>query len=249
MSKVIDRTGQRYGRLVVTERAENDRYGNAMWRAVCDCGRPAEVLAYNLTSGNTTSCSCFQRERILEANTTHGQCGSPAYVSWQSAVKRTTDRNCESYRRYGGAGVVMCERFRSSVENLVEDIGERPEGKTLDRISSYGHYSCGACQECVANDWPANVQWATHQEQQRNKRNNRLVTHDGETQCVATWAEITGLPYNTLRKRLDNNWPVHIALTAPINSRLAQFAQDDAFEAGYDAALLDAEPYPTPSRN
>jgi len=121
----------------------------------------------------------------------------------------------------------MCERLRLSVENLIESIGERPAGKTLDRISSEGHYSCGICSDCRENGLKPNVQWSTPKEQSRNRKDNRLITFRGETQPLATWADISGLPYQVLRNRLNSGWPIDIAMTAPLHSRLANLIDDE----------------------
>lgn len=87
-------------------------------------------------------------------------------------------------------------------ENFLADMGERPEKMTLDRIDTNGNYC------------PGNCRWATNKQQHRNMRSNRLITHDGETKCVAEWAEVVGIGSRALANRIDvYGWSVEKALT------------------------------------
>jgi hypothetical protein len=108
-----------------------------------------------------------------------------------------------NYLRYGGRGITVCDRWRDSFTNFLADMGECPKRLTLDRIDNDGNYEAGNCR------------WATPKQQQRNKRYNLVLTHNGRTQCLKAWAEETGLNYNTLHGRLRNGWSVSEALTTP----------------------------------
>src|SRR5207244_2142332 len=80
---------------------------------------------------------------------THGRSGSTTYRSWRGARARCFNPDNPQYSGYGGRGLLMCKRWRQSFILFLEDMGERPEGRSLDRIDNDGHYSCGHCDECV----------------------------------------------------------------------------------------------------
>lgn len=99
----------------------------------------------------------------------------------------------------------MCEFLRCSASNLLSLIGEKPSSKySIGRKDNNGHYSCGACAECLKCGLSLNVRWETAKQQNRNKRNNRLVTIEQETKCVSEWSEITGINQGTILTRLNN---------------------------------------------
>lgn len=85
----------------------------------------------------------------------------------------------------------------------MEDMGERPHGKTLNRINNDGNYE------------PSNCEWADANEQARNRSNNRNIEYKGESHCITHWERITGINRKTIAKRLDNGWSVEQALTTP----------------------------------
>jgi hypothetical protein len=121
------------------------------------------------------------------------------------------------YRNYGGRGIKVCRRWRRSFANFLADVGPKPSPElSIDRYADKnGHYSCGKCKECVAEGWSFNVRWATDEQQARNTRGNRLLTHDGETLTVTEWSERTGIGMTTILFRLFHGWTVDKALTTP----------------------------------
>jgi hypothetical protein len=122
----------------------------------------------------------------------------------------------DHHKKYRSRGTRVCARWRASFVAFLADMGTRPSsGHSLDRIDNRGHYSCGKCDECHANGWPANCRWATLREQARNKSTNRLLTIDGETMCLVAWAERYDAPPNRVRERIRLGWPLKEALTLP----------------------------------
>lgn len=114
-------------------------------------------------------------------------------------IRRCTVPTEKSYARYGGRGIMVCERWRR-FENFVEDMGERPKGTTLERKDNDGNYE------------PDNCKWATRAEQMRNMRVNRHLTANGKTMIVRDWSHERNLPPNTILNRLNRKWTVDEAL-------------------------------------
>lgn len=207
MTPKTDLTGQRFSRLlVIAEAGRKDR--KVMWLCRCDCGNETTVRAYYLRSGHTTSCGCYNRERIVEGNRTHGQSDTRLYKTWRSMVRRATEPTYPDYPQYGGRGISVCDEWRESFEAFARDMGPTySEGLTLDRINNNGNYE------------PGNCRWATATEQARNKRSNRLLTFNGKTMPMSAWAEHTGIRRNAIQSRLGNGWSVERALTEPVQAR------------------------------
>lgn len=87
---------------------------------------------------------------------------------------------------------------------------------SIDRKNNDGHYSCGKCEECIANGWPMNCRWATGKEQTRNSTKARMLTVNGRTMTLVEWCEATGLNRETIRRRIRRGWTVEEALTLPL---------------------------------
>lgn len=153
--------GQRFGSLVVLSEAGRTRAKKRTWSCRCDCGREIVAIGGNLSSKKSRSCGCFRNEeqsrRIASRNTTHGQSNSPTYRSWAAMHSRCGNANATGFHRYGGRGIIVCGRW-SNFAAFLADMGERPDGKTLDRFPDPdGNYE------------PGNCRWATPSQQARNK--------------------------------------------------------------------------------
>ena len=120
----------------------------------------------------------------------------------------------KSYNSYGGRGIVVCERW-NSLAMFCEDMGPRPSARhTLDRIDNDGDYT------------PENCRWATPKQQARNTRGNTLIAHNNKVQCVAEWAEASGVNRTTIDERLKRGWPSGKAIETPANRRRANLNID-----------------------
>jgi len=186
--------GHDFGRLNILYRVDPpESVGNSPHRyylCQCSCGNEVIVQLSSLLRGNTKSCGCLRAELTAERArlqyTTHGMCGTGEYNSWKAMVARCTNAKRPDYGHYGGRGIKVCDRWRNSFENFYTDMGDRPPGMSIDRIDNNADYA------------PDNCRWATWREQNRNKRDNRLI----EGKSMAEWCEDNDLNYDTVCQRL-----------------------------------------------
>lgn len=177
--RLIDITGQRFGRLLALE-----HLGSGLWRCRCDCGNEKKLRGGTLRSGNTTSCGCLHREMLFKRNTgvrpeplslpartgyakrKPRQRRTPAriatYHSWYAMISRCRDQQNPAWANYGGRGIGVCAEWED-FETFLADMGEKPPGFTLDRIDNSGDYG------------PDNCRWATPRQQARNTRRFKLT--------------------------------------------------------------------------
>lgn len=199
--RVKDLTGQRFGRLTVLEYAGLSKFGTAQWLCRCDCGGSHVAV---IRKGREPGCGCLH----LEAVTSHGQYGSPEYRSWSSMLARCYTPSNHAYTRYGGRGITVCDRWRTSFGAFYKDMGKRPSlGCSIERLDNDSGYH------------PDNCVWATPTEQARNRKNNHILHYNGQAMCLAAWAEQVGIHPDTIAQRLDRGWPIKRALTEPVHLR------------------------------
>lgn len=199
--KLTDRIGHRYERLLVFERAPNasPKDTNARWKCRCDCGRLVIAYGQDLARSKVKSCGCLNATRILK----HGMARTPIHRVWIAMRNRCEKPNNPAYHNYGGRGIKVDDRWQDFAQ-FYADMGSAPAGRSLERIDNNGPYSKENCR------------WATGVEQHNNKRTNRTLTAFGKTQTIAQWSAETGIPWTTIRRRLDwSGWTVEQALTEP----------------------------------
>ncbi len=132
-------------------------------------------------------------------NLTHGHSRlgkvSKTYRSWSSMKRRCNAPKGKNWENYGGRGIKVCERWLK-FENFLEDMGERPEGLTLERIDNNEGYN------------PSNCRWIPLKEQARNKRVSVFVNYKGTRRTIAEWSRALQINVNTLRSRLKSGWSI-----------------------------------------
>lgn len=193
--------GQKFNRLTVLTRAENNRHGNRMWGCLCECGAAVQVTSAKLVSGHTKSCGCFARDRA----TKHGMHKSSEYAIWAQMIERCHNpKSGGKYDRYGGRGIKVCDRWRSSFSAFFADMGPRPSPQhTIDRKDNDGSYS------------PDNCVWETWRNQYRNRRQTVWIEFRGERLCQKDWCRRFDLDEATFAARLRRGWLLERALTEP----------------------------------
>ena len=131
------------------------------------------------------------------------------YRKWQAIKKRCCDINDKRYDDYGGRGIEVCDYWKKDFRNFFYDMGEAPDGQSIDRIDN----NKGYCKE--------NCRWATAKEQMNNTRSTVFIEHNGEKKSVQQWAEKIGIKHSTLYSRLKRGWEIKEVLNSN-HVRLAQ---------------------------
>lgn len=206
MSRFIDLTGNKYGRLTVIDRAENSKDGRARWNCICDCGNATIVAARNLKSGSVKSCGCMS-SRLQPTTKTHGDSTTKLYEKWCSMMNRCNNPNHPHYKDYGGRGIKVCEEWHnySNFKKWVLNTRDN-ENLTIDRIDVNGDYC------------PENCRWATAKEQANNRRSNLIYVYNGESHNLNEWCEILGLNYYNVHNRIYKlKWTFEKAISTPID--------------------------------
>lgn len=179
--------GVRFGRLTAIK-VSKPRY----YLCQCDCGVEKTVRIDHLQTGKTTSCGCYRNEVTLAASTKHGHSHNPLYFVWASMIDRCYNPKFHDYHNYGGRGITVCDRWRNSVSNFIEDMEYGyAKGLQLDRVKNDEGYSQSNCR------------WVTRMVNNRNKRTNRFLTVNGETKTATEWAELSGISFPTIIGRMN----------------------------------------------
>ena len=167
MATLKDLTGQQFGRLVVTERAGNDKYYRAMWKCQCDCGEIRVESSSNLLRGLVKSCGCLRSENSRNS-ITHGKRKTRLYGVWSDMKTRCYNPKTHNYQRYGGRGITVCDEWLNDFQAFYDwamangyDENAPYMKCTIDRIDNDKGYS------------PDNCRWVDVATQNKNKSNSR----------------------------------------------------------------------------
>lgn len=133
---------------------------------------------------------------------------SRSYGPWCAMKQRCLNPKHTHFSNYGGRGITICERWLS-FEYFLEDMGERPEGMTLERKENSGNYNV---ENCI---------WASRKQQNNNSRWNRIVRWNGKNYTVAQLAELSGIQAATIYYRLNRGWSIAKVLSTPVGYRNA----------------------------
>jgi hypothetical protein len=191
-------------RLNFIEFHHKDKRGNKYSLYQCICGNKKVIRNSHVKNNATKSCGCLSKEiaskGLSKRLITHGKSqNNTTYKSWSAMKSRCSDKKLNHYPSYGGRGIKVCKRWLK-FENFLKDIGERPKGKTLDRIDNNGNYE------------PSNCRWATLKEQNNNRRNNNFINYKGKRYTVKQLSEKFNIKWTTLKERLKRGWELKRAL-------------------------------------
>lgn len=195
-----DEIGNTYGTLTVVEYIGVSGIGHSTWKCTCDCGGMHTATGTALREGKCLHCKECRGRYVSERKTIHGHSygrnfeGTPTYLSWVAMKSRCYKEKDINYKNYGGRGIKVCDRWLErkglGFVNFLEDMGERPEGLTLDRIDVNGNYE------------PENCKWSTRTEQSRNKQNTRRFMFRGNLLTMKEISEIIDRSYHTVYDNL-----------------------------------------------
>ena len=218
MSKCVDLTGQKFGRLTVIKRINNyispSGSKKSQWLCQCECGNFINVVGQALTRNKTKSCGCLNRDNIEKKKNLSSK-HPRLHQIWCDIRQRTRNpKNCNA-KNYLERGITICKEW-DNFDNFCKwalDNGYNENAKnytcTIDRINNDGNYE------------PNNCRWVTLKEQSKNKRTTRLFTYMNKTLCLKDWASEMKINYGTLRFRIKNGMPFEEALTKPINIKFS----------------------------
>lgn len=147
--------------------------------------------------------------RVRQSNYVHdglSQQYRGTYIVWRNMLTRCSDPKHKQFKDYGGRGITVCESWSESFSAFLRDMGERPQGRSLDRIDNDKGYD------------KANCRWATRAEQASNTSRNVKLTFSGRTMSIKEWATDLGIPYGALQQRIKAGWDTEKALMTPLRS-------------------------------
>ena len=207
--------GKKYNRYTVVKYDHMKKYGKTkahFFKCKCDCGNERVVRITTLTSNQSKSCGCLQREVVAKnnkVNVTHGRSNTKLYRVYHAMKSRCNDPNHDKYKVYGGRGIRVCEEWENSFELFYKwaIANGYKEGVSIDRIDPNGNYE------------PGNCRWLNQIEQCRNKRNNVVLEHNGKKQTAIEWAEELGIKHSTILYRHRNGWSDKETLTIPVGGK------------------------------
>lgn len=220
--RIVVNPGDKYNRLTIIREVERVRTQSGgvpkqlvrVFECRCECGNIKTVRFQNLRSNSVKSCGCLADDPAVvnarRKKPTHGHCRmyngilikSKTYGSWTAMKRRCLSEKHPAYNYY--KDIKICDRWIYSFENFLEDMGERPEGMTLDRIDTTLGY------------FKENCRWATNIEQANNRRDNHLLTHNGQTYTIAELSRKIGMLHATITHRLRAGWTVQQIIDNPI---------------------------------
>ena len=180
----------KYGKLTFVSVAGKSKDNHITWKMVCDCGKNHIAIASRVRSGLVKQCFFCGKKEGIENQKRHGMRKTSEYQSWLSMKQRCLNKKNKDYPNYGAKGITVCKEWIDSFESFIKDMGEKPDGYSIDRIDNTKGY------------YPSNCKWSSRSEQQTNKRGSRVWIVKGKTFNSMTEAA----DFFKVRKQTISKW-------------------------------------------
>lgn len=209
--RIVDITGQRFGRLTAIKRMESIKTKGGKfrgrWLCKCDCGNKKIILLDDLRGGHTNSCGCLGDENRRNVNRIHGMTGTRIYSEWLSMKARCYNKDLDCYGRYGGRGIKVCSEWKDNFQAFYDWAMENgyKDNLTIERKDVNGDYC------------PENCEWITMKEQAKNRRTTlRVKDENGNEVYAMDVAKEKGISMHVVVARKRNGWSLEDALNTPL---------------------------------
>jgi len=200
MPKATDLTGTKKHLLTALKKLEKNKYGGWDWLFKCDCGNYKKYSSSQF--GVKKSCGCLMKinSALSQGREVHGMSKSKEHKIWSGMIKRCGQYKSRGHENYAGRGIKVCERWRNSFNAFLEDMGNCPDGYSIERIDNNGNYE------------PKNCKWASYEEQGNNRRNTIIVEYKNEKLPLSLFCKKYGLNRHTFWEKLNKGVSVENAL-------------------------------------
>ena len=180
----------KYGKLTFISVAGKSNDNHITWKMICDCGEQHTAIASRVRSGLVRQCFSCGKKKGIENQKKHGMRKTSEYQSWLSMKQRCLNKKNKDYPNYGAKGITVCQEWIDSFESFIRDMGEKPDGYSIDRIDNTKGY------------YPSNCKWSSRSEQQTNKRGSRVWVVKGKAFNSMTEAAA----FFKVRKQTISKW-------------------------------------------
>lgn len=206
MGKLIDLTGQRFGRLTVIKRSDEIATNkSAKWHCICDCGNECIKSSSSLRRFEKSSCGCWKAEITSKLFKKYDIKNKKLYEVWQGMRSRCNYKWNSDYHNYGGRGIKISTEWRdyNVFQKWAIEHGYI-QGLTIERIDVDGNY----CKE--------NCCWIENKLQAQNTRKVRRFIYKDKVYTIRQLSDMFNVNNRTLANRLTVlNWDVERAITEP----------------------------------
>jgi hypothetical protein len=199
---IKDFLGKRFGKLVILKEVERSYCGKIPARNVlckCDCGNEIVTGFTSVRNGGSKSCGCSMAEFVSKSKIKHGLCidknghRASVYSTWSKMKSRCLNPKLKDYKYYGGRGIKVCERWLFSIENFLEDMGDKPDKDySIERVDVNGDYC------------PENCKWIHRKLQNRNTRTSKYIEYNNKQLLLSEWCKELNLNYSIMRHRVND---------------------------------------------